>query len=260
MKNIFGFILALLIFTTANAQKLIVKGRNPTPQKRGVTPSHYSIEQLTGKWQEVKRSNISDGSRADFTDSLQLNFSKRDSVIVRDGISFSHKGHASVDNTNKLVVAGDSYAIRSLSKNTLIINDGDYIRAFSKRKNFHHENMGKIIIPKENISDPISVDGKKLIGKWYVYRTQASPGESQDSAIIKNIKLIQTANNTSATGEITFTKNAITQIVPLEATVEKGMIRLVTKDQIWNLQTYKADGKEFIFGNPGGLVYFSKKL
>ena len=260
MKIIFGFFLAMLTFTVANAQKVIVKGRNPTPQKRETAQTMYSMEQLTGKWQEVKRGSLTGGDRVDFTDSLQLNFNKRDSVIVRDGISFSHKGHASVDNGNKLAIAGDNYSIRSLSKNILIVNDGEYIREFAKRKTFYYENMGKIIILKDNISEPISAEGKKLLGKWHVYRTQASPGESQDSAIIKTIKFVQVANNNSATGEITFTKNAVTQTIPLEANIEKGMIRLVTNTQTWSLQTYKADGKEFIFGNPGGLVYFSKKL
>lgn len=259
MKKISVLLIGIISFGTCLAQRVVVKGRSATSQKRSAVLPTYSMEQLTGKWQEVRRRNLN-GGPVDFTDSLQLNFNKRDSVIVRDGISFSHKGYAFIDNRNKLGVAGDNYSINSLSKNNLIINDGQYLREFTRRKNFYHESLGKIVVPAENISQPVSVEGKKLLGKWYVYRTQASPGESQDSALIKIINMVQSKSNTTATGEITFTKNAVTKTLPFEGSMDKGVITLVTSEQTWNLNTYKADGKEFIFGNQGGLVYFSKKL
>lgn len=259
MKRISVLLFICIGFSVCQAQRVVVKGRNTEKVKIVKKPAPYTLEQLTGKWQEVRRRNLQ-GGPVDFTDSLQLNFSKRDSVVVRDGITISHKGLASIDNGNTLGVAGDKYSINSLSKNVLVINDGEYLREFTKRKNFYYESMGKIILPAENISLPVAVDGRKLLGKWYVYRTQASPGEAQDSAVIKTISVLQPQSNTSAIGEITYTKNTITKTVPFEASMEKGIITLVTNDQTWHLNAYKADGKEFIFGNQGGLVYFSKKL
>lgn len=260
MKKIIVSLIGIGIFGISQAQRVVVKGRNPKPIKASVMQPTYTMDQLTGKWQEIRRGLLTTNDRIDFTDSVQLNFNKRDSVIVRDGISMSHKGYASVDNSNKLNVAGDIYSIRSLSKNSLVIYDGEYLREFAKRKHFYYENMGKIILPAENISQPIAVDGKKLLGKWYVYRTQSSPGEAQDSAVIKNINVLKPHSSTSATGEITYTKNAVTKTLPFEASMNKGVITLLTSDQTWQLNAYKADGKEFIFGNQGGLVYFSKKL
>ena len=258
MKKITVLLIAILGFGISQAQRVVVRGRNHQKIKTVKNPPVYTMDQLTGKWQEVRRKNIN-GGPVDFTDSLQLNFNKRDSVIVRDGITMSHRGFANVTE-NKLAVAGDSYSINSLSKNTLVINDGEYLREFTRRKKFHYENMGKIVIPRDNLSDPVAIDGKKLTGKWYVYRTQAAPGVTEDSAIIKNIRLVETYSNGSAKGEITFTKNAVTQTIPFEASFEKGIMTLVTISQTWHLSAYKADGKEFIFGNQGGLVYFSKKL
>lgn len=259
MKKIIALLIFIVTLGNSYAQKVVVKGRTPVVQKSRAIQPAYSMEQLVGKWQEVKRRNLN-GDPVDFTDSLQLNFSKRDSVIIRDGITLSHKGSASISDPNNLNVAGDNYSINSLSKNRLVINDGEYLRELVKRKNFYYEHMGKIILPAENISQPISVDGKRLLGKWYVYRTQASPGETQDSAVIKTINVLKLQSSILSTGEITFTKNAVTKILPFEATVEKGLMTLVTSDHTWHLHTYKADGKEFIFGNQGGLVYFSKKL
>lgn len=259
MIKILGFLIALISFGVSQAQRVIVKGRKAGAVDKAVAQPGYSMDQLTGKWQEVKRSHTSHRVRVDFTDTLQLNFNKRDSVIVRDGITMSQRGFANVT-ANRLSVAGDSYSIKSLSKNSLVINDGEYLREFARRKNFHYEKMGKIVIPKENISDPVSVDLKKLSGKWYVYRTQSTPGVAEDSTIIKILNFTHANGDGPATGEVTFTRKARTQTLPFQATIGQGSISIVTSSHTWNLATYKADGTEFIFGNQGALVYFSKKL
>jgi hypothetical protein len=170
----------------------------------------------------------------------------------------SQKGNASVSGTG-LQVAGDSYIILSLSKNTLMINDGEYNRLFTRKKTFYHETLGKIIVQKDDISDPVSIDKSKLDGKWHVYRTQAMPGAAEDSAIIKQISFKETGSD-SVSGEIVFTKAGVTETQPFKATLDKGSLVISTNVFSWNLLTYKANGKEFIFGHQGGLVYFAKQL
>lgn len=252
------FLFALPVIT---AQKIVVKGVTPrgkVVKKTPVQPT-YNILQLTGKWQETRRKVITSNTKVGFTDTLQLNFNKRDSVIVRDGISMSQKGYASVDG-NKLQVAGDAYIIISLTKNILVINDGEYIREFHKRKIYYHETLGKIIIPKENLSDPVIVDLKKVMGKWVVYRTQATPGVVDDSAIIKNLNFSTVNEDNSVTGEITFTKANITESHPIKAIFEKGTMLIKTLNHSWILNTYKASDNELVFGQQGGMVYFAKQF
>ena len=246
------------------AQTVVTKGvvRKGTtiPQKTTVVKPFYDVNQLSGKWQETKRTNLSSNKKVSFQDTMQLNFSKRDSVSVRDGVHMTQKGYAAVEGTNQLAVAGDVYTIISLSKNVLVLNDGEYIRELQRRKKFYHETLGTIIIPKEDLSQPEIINLKKVIGKWDVYRTQATPGVAEDSAVIKNLAFTQVNENGTVSGEVTFTKATLTETLPVNAIFENGTLRLSTLKHSWDMYTYKADGKEFIFGKHGGLVYFAKQL
>ena len=247
---------------SASAQTTIAKTITPkgAVPKTGVIARSYDIRQLTGKWQEFRRRAVSSNSKISFTDSLQLDFNKRDSVIVRDGSSMSQKGFAEVEGTNNLEVAGDVYTIVSLKGNKLIINDGEFIRELHKKKRFYHETLGTIIIPKEDLSNPEVVNTKKVIGKWDVYRTQAVPGAAEDSAIIKHLSFTDIQADGSVTGEVTYIKSGVTESFPVKAIFKRGTLRLTAPAYSWDLHTYKADGKEFVFGHQGGLVYFAKQL
>jgi len=46
--------------------------------------------------------------------------------------------------------------------------------------------------------------------------------------------------------------------VKCQLVTKDGVIKIVTDKDTWNLFAYKADGKEFIFGETGKLVYYSK--
>ena len=37
-----------------------------------------------------------------------------------------------------------------------------------------------------------------------------------------------------------------------------GIIKIITDKDSWNFNTYKADGKEFVFGETDKLVYYAK--
>lgn len=244
---------------TAVAGTVVRKGTVRPKTAAAAVP--YSVGQLTGKWQETKRTAVSSGKRLSFTDTLQLDFNKRDSVITRNGDGMSRKGFAAVKEFNTLEAAGDTYSIVSLNKNTVVINDGEFIRQLQKKKLFYHETLGRTVIPKENLSDPEPVNVKKIIGKWDVYRTQATPGAAEtDSALIKHLSFSQVNEDGSVSGEINFSKSNLTQTLPFNALFNKGTLQITTADHTWDLITYKADGKEFVFGHHGGLVYFAKQL
>ena len=260
-----------LLFTTAIIFSSLITASAQTTIETTVTPKgavskaevavrSYDIRQLTGKWQEIRRKPVSTSTKVSFTDTLQLNFNKRDSVIVRDGSSMSQKGYAEIEGTNNLEVAGDVYTIVSLKGNKLVVNDGEFIRELHKKKRFYHETLGTIIIPKEDLSDPEVVNIKKVIGKWDVYRTQAVPGVAEDSAIIKHVSFTNIETDGSVTGEVAYVKSGITEKFPVKGIFKKGTLRLTAPSYSWDLHTYKADGKEFVFGHQGGLVYFAKQL
>lgn len=251
------------IHTNIKAQMVVAKGvsyKSKKIKKGDAKEAGYNIGELTGKWQEMKRKDIAMKSKVSFTDSLQLDFNKRDSVIIRDGISISQRGFASIEDKNNLQVAGDTYTIISLSKSVLVLNDGEYIRELHKKKIFYQETLGKVLVPKDNLSEPVSIDLKAIMGKWVVYRTQAFPGAADDSSIIKHLNFTTLNDDNTVSGVITFTKANNTESHPFKATLEKGTILINTQSHFWNMYTYKLNSKEFVFGKHGGLVYFSKQF
>lgn len=253
--------LSFLFQSKLNAQ-YARKGVVPTSgakRKATVIQPEYTMEALIGKWQEIKRRTLSAKERIEFSDTLQLNFNKRDSVIIRDGITMSQRGYARIEGLNNLQLAGDEYSILYLSKNILVLNDGEYSREFQKKNLFYHETLGKIIVPKDDLSVPVTVDMNKIMGKWVVYRTQAVPGAADDSAIIKYITF-SSENKGILSGEVTYSKANKTESHPFTANPGKGSLMILTNGHTWDLKTYKANGKELVFGKQGGLIYFAKQF
>ena len=263
MMHKISVIIVVLFYLASNlvAQSPVkikgVAGKGVAAKNIPVEQPHYNIRQLTGKWQEIKRMNVLTRMQNSFTDTLQLNFNKRDSVLVREGMGNSKKGYAALNPPNDLLVAGSRFLIKSLSTNRLVVMDNSFIRTLKKKKLFYYETLGNIILTKENLSKPLYVNAKKLLGKWEVYRTQATPGFA-DSGVIKQIYFQRIDPDKSLSGNLTFIKEDMTYSVSFKAILLNGNMQLITEKHIWELHIFKADGKEFIFGKQGGLVYFSK--
>ncbi len=260
LKLVILAMLCLLLNVNTEAQKVIRKGTTPiTVNKKPGTKSLYSLDQLTGKWQETKR--LAGKESVAFKDSLQLRFEKN-SVEIRDAVNLNQNGTAQIEAPNTLQAAGDSYEIISLSKSVLVINDGEFIKHLEKIKTFYYETLGKIILPVEKLDSVVNIDINNLKGKWMVYRRQAEPSFVNDNlTLIKSLNItgINPDGNT-ATGKIVFYKTDITEGLPCMISYNNGTILISTENNKWNFYTYKADGKEFVFGKTGELVYYAKLL
>ena len=257
------FLLVLFIpcySLTANAQKVKRKGVTINqPVKKGPV-AKYSLGQLDGKWQEVKRISIKSKEPIDFSDSLLMNFYDG-KVELKDATSMrmSMTGSAQIDAPNLLAVAGDIYSIRSLDKTKLVIDDGEFTRELQKKDQFYYETVGKIKIEKDSLSMPVAIDIKNVKGKWIVYSRQAAPGAtSQQTALIKSLDITSISEDGIAFGQAVFYTSDITKVLPCQLITKGYEIKIVTDAYIWNFYTYKADGTEFVFGEKGKLVYYSK--
>lgn len=220
----------------------------------------YTLEQLEGRWQEVKRIPIDSTNPVNFTDTLQLNFNNG-KVELRDAISMKMtlKGAASIEAPNSLSVAGDVYGIRSLAKERLLIDDGEFIRELQKKDQFYAETVGKIKVEQESFVQPQIIDLNKITGKWLVYSRKAAPGSVPDgSAVIKSLNILSVPADTLATGEIIYYVKDISEKIPCRLIVKDGNLQIISDKYTWNLFTYKADGNEFVFGKAGELLYFSR--
>ncbi|RYG38066.1 MAG: hypothetical protein EOO01_29850 [Chitinophagaceae bacterium] len=251
---LFTFSLPVSSFSQRVVRKGVTPVNKPQPEKKS---EKISPDQFRGKWQEVKR--MAGKQNIGFTDTLYLNFFKRDSVITRNGgMEMSQKGLVQVDG-NRVFFAGDDYGIVKFQKH-LVLDDGEYIRTLESREAFYADSLGLIKVPKENIKDPVAINANLLKGKWFVYRTQSVPGESvPDSILIRNIEFKETGGK-MVTGSMSVQKKGSMETVPFEALINEKEMHIKTTVSNWNLRFYKISEKEIIFGNMGGIVYFAKQF
>ncbi len=247
---------------TAQNPKVIRKGMTPTTQvSPPQTKAFYTFAQLAGKWQEVKRTTIKSKQIVEFTDTLLMRFYDSNKVEIKDATSMrmTMKGDAYIDPPYNLVAAGDEYIIRAVDKDRLLLDDGDYLKEMNKRDTFNYERLGKLKVPTELIGEPVKVDQKNTEGRWVVYRRQATAGSvDSDAVVIKSLEIFPSNTIGSAQGKVVCYKSDITESYTCKIVYGTDNILVITDKYVWEFNTYKADGKEFVFGEAGQLLYYAK--
>ncbi len=262
MKHKLLFVIAALIFISTNSDAQVKrKGTSPLmhgPRNQKQVP--FKAEQFLGKWQEIIRINSDDKTSAIIVDTIYLNFTDTGKVETREGNNPDVKGSYMIDVDSTLTAAGDVYTIKSINENEMVLDDNDkYIHTFKKTSSFWFEHVGKDSVKTESFMNPVSYSPEKLMGKWVVYKRNAKPGAISSSAlIIKNLKITNKVNDQSASGMVTFFKEDESTELPCKIVFSKTSIQIEAGTNSWDLPVYKADGKEFVFGNPAMVIYFCK--
>lgn len=256
-----AFSFFLLSVSTMSLQAQVKrKGVTPAQVVKPVPAAVYTIKQLNGKWQEVKRIPSNQKQEIAFSDTLLMTFTNGNAE-VKDATSMrmTMKGSAEIEAPNSLTVAGDAYNILSLDENKLVVDDGEFIRELEKRKQFYYETVGKIKVERDSFSKPALIDIEKIKGKRDVYARKAEPGTINDQmAIIKSINVISIEGKDSASGTVLFYTGTVSEMLPCRIYVHDGTLQIITSKTTWNYFTYKADGTEFVFGEAGKLLYFTR--
>lgn len=259
---IFFSILTLVAINSFSQSKTKIKHRASRPVNVvKISPagsSKYSLQQLSGKWQEVSRTARNSNVPVAFSDTMYLFFSG-DNVYTKDGVNMSLRGKASLQNGNSLMAAADVFTIRSLSNSEVILDDGDkYIHRLIKKQNFWYETLSKIPVVIEKYETPVPINLKYIAGKWQVYKRDASPGSlPTDDYLVKEINVKEINDGTSGKGEITFYLGGKLETQPCTITITGNKLAIATDKHSWMMNTYKADGSEFIFGD-SNLMNYSK--
>jgi len=242
------------------AQKVKRKGVTPVTVQKEAVKAKYVLKQFSGKWQETSRKGISKSDDLPFTDTLLMRFFD-EKVEVKDAISMrmSVIGPAQVEAPNILNAAGDQYAVRKLTANELIMDDGEFVREFAKKEKFYSETVGNFKVSKDSFTHAINIEPANLKGRWMVYAKQALPGTvSNDQVIIKSIEILETSTAKTATGIITYYTSHTSFTEPCTIAINEGNIVISAGKNTLPLKTYKLDGNEFVFGDTAGLLYYAK--
>ena len=263
MKQKILGILALCLALTFSSQAQVVKkvkrkSVTVIPVKKNSTK--YSLKELRGKWQEVRRTTRSN-AELDFKDTLCYFFTGNDEVYSRDGINMSLKGGAILEPDNTLVAAADVFTIRSLTTKQLVLDDNEkYIHTLMRKDNFWYESLPSRTIVPETFSTPIRVDLSAIVGKWMVFRRDAKPGAIADNdPLIRILSVMGNNTGNNNNGEITYYLSDRSVTHPARIMVEGDRIRINSNGLAWDMLIYKASDRELVFGNRA-LMYFCKPL
>lgn len=269
MKQAFillSFILFSCTLFAQGAYKVKRKGVRPvdmTKKGSGTTESDaaalYNISQVNGKWQEIKR--MDGNSSESFTDTMLIMVNNGRGFIKSDeSMVMTMQGNASIEGSNTLAIAGDTYSIKRLSDNTLVIADDDATHILKRVPYFVFENAGKdsIVLPRYELKENVNL--KNVSGKWQVYRRQAEPGFiNTNTTLIKYLSISNYNDDGTATGEIvTYNGDNIMQTSPATISFSGGKLHISTDKGSWNYDVYRADDHEFIFGDAKGVMNYAK--
>jgi hypothetical protein len=251
------------------AQRVKRKGTTPidvSKNKRqgsdGKPLVEFTVEQLTGKWQEIRRT-YKNNSPENFTDTNYLNFTTPGKVTTRTGNNqASMVGDASIEPGNTLLAAADVYTILSINDSVLVLDDQEYlIHTLKKTNEFWYETLGNLSVKQNVYKEPLSISIADIMGKWGVYKREAKPGAIHPPTnIIRYLKITEKTTESTAKGEITFYQSEQSKVLPCTIKTTNAGIDITAGAFNWNLFVYKADGKEFIFGDTDVMVYFAKQL
>lgn len=239
-----------------------VNAVNTTGSQKGQT-FDFSLEQLQGRWQESKRT---DEAKSDLpiADTIYLHFTNTNKVETRDGTKTIMRGEALIDEPgNVLIAAADIYTIKTISESELILLDDDgTIHTLVKKEIFWRETLGKNAVTDPVLDTPISPNLADLDGSsWTIYRRRSKPGAiSNESVLIRYIKVIKHNGNNTATAELTFYSKEKTEVQPCTIAVVNNQIEIKSGDNSWLLFIYKLEKEEWIFGDHKTLLYFAKPL
>lgn len=267
IKHCLLLIVPLLFFLeNGHSQKVKRQGTHAinTTKKVAEPIKKFSIEQFHGRWQEIKRTTKNNES-VQITDTIYLNFTSPNKVETRDGTKSIMRGEASIEEGNFLIAAADVYNIVSVTAEEIILdNQEDYFHILRKKEIFLFETYGKDSVRKEIYHQLTSFSLTDITGNWKVYRKSAKPGREIKSETdwLISINIYPTSEKDSTSGEIVYMLKESTERKTCTVSIENGKLILRPKEgnEARSFKVYKADGKEFIFGEAGDLIFYSKLI
>jgi hypothetical protein len=166
----FAALVAMAFSNNISAQQVVRKGMGMESTKKTVIaapPAKYTIDQLAGKWQEVKRMNTK-SEMVDFTDSMSMTINGSKSEVRAGGMGMIMRGEAFIDAPAVLHIAGDTYSIRTADKDVIVLKDDRYLRQFSRVSQFYFESAGKSTVKSLDENTVVKANIKDLSGRCLV--------------------------------------------------------------------------------------------
>jgi hypothetical protein len=267
MKKRLLFFSALLlgIFNEVIAQhpRLAIHSYATRTGNNETVKPQFNMGQFIGRWQETARMRSGTKENVAVEDTLYLHFYKDNTADTKEGNSLVITGGSEIFTDNFITTSATDFRIVSVTPNKIVLDDlMGYHHELTKTKRFFYEATAST-----NSVPPISIDGKidlspsSIINNWFAYRRGAKPGAIKSGeALIRYLRIKENTDGNNYKGEIEFARNGEAFVQPCKITVTERSIYISTEGATWNMELYKADGREITAGKKGELVYYFKNI
>lgn len=256
-------IFGLSLFYVSNAQRVIRKGTTPKNDVRTDTAKAlYHTADFQGRWQEVERKD-NKGVKQHFTDTLLLWFNgkkveSRDATSMRITMSYEYE----ILPPNGLAIGTDEFQVVQLNKKVMVLqNEENRVSTFLHKQKFYYETVGKDSALKEPKLTPVEIDPSVLKGRWEVYRIYAPPGATNNrTMLVRSIELLPMNDSSGIKGNVSIQYQGELQTHLADIVFHDQLMTIRFDDVDLNYATFKADEKEFVFGDNNKMVFYCRKV
>jgi hypothetical protein len=241
-----------------------------TAQQRSATRSYsktrgktkkgkYKMDQLIGRWQETEKLNRKTKEKVAITDTFYIHFYNNGTADTKQGNSVVITGTSELFTDDYITTSANDFKIISVTPGMLVLDDlSGFQHSFSRKNLFAYE--VKTVQPKPAVDTAkaiIDLSSASLIKDWFAYKREAAPGfVKPGTAVIRILKIQEKQSDNNFNGEIEFAQSGKALIQACTLVFTNNMVSVFTEGNTWNIEVFKADGKEMIMGKKGELVYY----
>ncbi len=260
-------LLLLFIMNKATAQtmqtaRLAIHSYTAKAGKKARKKGKYTMDQFIGRWQETERMKSDTKEKVAIADTMYIHFYVGDTTETKQGNTLVLKGTSALYtfNDDYITTSADDFRIVSVSPDVIVLDDMfGYTHSFSRKTTlFSYEIVTPPPVAPPDIDDnKVDLSPSSLIKNWFAYRRGAKPGfVKAEMPVLRYLRISKQLSENSYSGNVEFARNGTAYVQTCTLVFAGRMLSIDTEGSAWNVEVYKADGKEMIIGKKGELVYY----
>jgi hypothetical protein len=256
----YAYILCIMLFyagAISAQQRLAIRSYSKTPGK--IKKGKYKMDQLIGRWQETEKLNSKTKEKLVITDTFYIRFYDNGKADTKQGNSVVITGTSELFIDDYITTSANDFKIISLTPGLMVLDDlTGFQHHFSRKDLFAYE--VKAVQPKPFVDTTktiIDLSAASLVKNWFAYKRDADPGfVKPETALIRNLKILEEQSENNFKGEVEFAQFGKALVQTCTLVFNNNTVSVFTEGNTWNMEVFKADGREMIMGKKDGLVYY----
>ena len=201
--------------------------------------------------------------RTAFVDTFYIRFYNNNTADTKEGRSVMISGTSEIFTDDYITTSAADFKIVSVSPDVIVLDDmRGYQHSLSRTNHFAYETGNEPPpTPANNADNKVDLSPSSLIKNWFAYRRAADPGVVKaGTPLIRYLRIQEKISADRYKAEVEFARNGKAYVQQCILTFTDKTVLIETEGSTWNIQVYKADGKEMILGTKGELIYYFTNL